>query len=123
MQQGSEFQVLHDLSDLVGVGTADGHLVVWDVAWDIKADGGQFAGESSEFRMLFDPFPGLSLEFVCVGDEAFDATVGAEVLGCSLRADSGDARDVVHAIAHQAEQIDDLLRAVDSEASAYLGWT
>jgi hypothetical protein len=105
------------------VGSADGHLVVWDVAWDIKADGGQFAGESSEFRMLFDPFPGLSLEFVCVGDEAFDATVGAEVLGCSLRADPRDARDVVYAIAHQTEQIDDLFRAIDTEPCTHFGRT
>ena len=94
-------------------------MVVGDVARDVEADGGQFAGESREIRMLFDAFPGLSLELVGVGDEAFDAAVGAEVLGCRFRAYSGDAWDVVHAIAHQAEQIDDLLRAVDSEASAY----
>jgi hypothetical protein len=98
-------------------------LVVGDVARDVEADGGQFAGESSEIRMLFDAFPGLSLELVCVGDEAFDAAVGAEVFGCSLRADSGDARDVVHAIAHQTEQIDDLLRAIDTEPFTHFGRT
>ena len=88
-------------------------VVPGDFDGHVEDDGGEFLGEQRLVGVGLDVFLLLAFELRGIGDEILDGAELGDEFFRGLLADAGDAGDVVGGVAPQAEDVDDLLRALD----------
>ena len=71
--------------------------------------------------MLAHALAQLALNLVAVGQDVFEGSVLSEELGGGFLADSGDSGNVVDRVAHQSQDIDDLIHPLNAPLFADLG--
>ena len=79
-------------------------------------DGDELLREQGLLRVQLYLFSELAFDFVGIGDGVLDAAPGLHQRGGGLLAHAGNARHVVHRIAHQALHIDHLVNALHAPA-------
>ncbi len=80
----------------------------------------QLARDPDRVARLDDRLPPLAFDLPRPGQQRVEIAVLVDELGGGLGADTGDARDVVDAVAHQRQHVADLL-GPDAELLAHLG--
>ena len=84
----------------------------------IHEDGGELFGKQGVVLAGFEFFLLLAFELVGVGEQVFDAAVLLDERGGGFFAEAFHAGDVIDGVAHEREDVDDLLRALDAPTLA-----
>ena len=96
------------------VAGAEDEVFPCDVKRAVGDDGGEFLGEEGLVGVCLDGFLLLAFQGGGVGEEVFDAAVFGNEFLRGFGADAGDAGDIVGGVAHEAEEVDDLVRLGDA---------
>ena len=108
-QQRPQFIVAEELAQRIDVAFTRIQIVNANVEIDVGSDRRKFLRESQRVEVVAQAFADLALDLVTVLDNAVSAVVLVEPLGRSFRSYLGHARNIVRAVAHQREVVDDLL--------------
>ena len=119
-RQGPEFQLLQDGRQHLCVGRLKGHGGKVLVKVDVQHDGGQLPTQKRQFAVGLHLFFHLPFELVNVLVKAFHGAVRLQELDGGFFPDARHTGNVVRRIAHQPQQIDDLLGVFQAVALTHL---
>ena len=121
VDQGGELELLEQRNDPLRVERSGRERVGVHVQLQVAIDGGQALRQQRLCGVGLDLLPLLALELVDAGDQRLHRPeLGEQLLG-GLLSHSGNAGDVVGAVAGEPEQVDHLLGALHPEPLAYRG--
>ena len=118
-RERSEFKFLQDRSQHFCIRAFHGHGREVFLEVDVDHDGCQFAAQEGELFVGFDLFLHFAIQLVDIFIKPFHGSVCLKELDGGFFADPRNPRNVVGGIAHQAQQIDDLLRLFQTVAFAH----
>ena len=118
--QGAELQFAEHFQDAFAVRGVQVKGFVINRHRGIGQDGGQLAAHARLLGVFPHPLPQLALDLVSVLQDPFHTAVLLDELDGGLLPHTGDAGDVVHGIAHQPQDVDDLFRALQAPPGADL---
>ena len=109
-----KLELCEDLAELLLVGLGHLQLIEVEVDGHICADGGEELRHLDVFFGVFHLLPHFSFELVGVGEELFTRSEFIDQLHGRLLSHAGATGIVVGRVTHEGQQVDDLVRRVDT---------
>ncbi len=109
-QQARELEPLEQGAEARGVRRAQHELVERQGQLDVASDRREFLRQVERAQRLAQPLADLAADFAGPRFQGFDVMELLQPLGRRLRADAGDAGDVVDGVADERQIVRDLLR-------------
>ena len=121
--QGSKLQGFEHLRQLVGIWTVDAHAVeIWSNRY-IQRNRGQLLRQQGLLPKILEVLLLFSFQVGCRVQQDLHGTVFVQEFGGRLWTNARYAGNVVCAVPHEPQQINDLKRVINAKSLAHLGRT